>query len=91
MRSFWWEDSGERFEVVFKLIKGGRWHRHRSDTDPSRVNKILVVDYPPVENLLGDPEFYIGESELEEMDAATRSMLFQTLKMDTPEYGCSYS
>jgi hypothetical protein len=92
MRSFSWESMGHRFEVVFKLIKGGRWHRWRDSTDPTKMNRALAVDYPPIEDLMGgDSEFLIGEDELEEMDAATRSMLFQTLKMNAPEYGCSYS
>jgi hypothetical protein len=51
----------------------------------------LVVEYPPVEDLLGDSEFWMNEYELEELDPAVRSMLFQTLKMDAPEFECSYS
>ncbi|PMB35559.1 hypothetical protein CEN43_04860 [Fischerella thermalis BR2B] len=91
MRSFWWEYLGERFEVIFNLIAGGRWYRHQDTTDPTVVHRCLIIDYPPVENLLGDSEFRIYEYELEELDPAVRSMLFQTLKMDAPEFECSYS
>lgn len=91
MKSFWWEYLGERFEVIFKLVAGGYWKTYTSPSDPNTTRRVLVVEYPPVEDLLGDSEFWINENELEELDPAVRSMLFQTLKMDAPEFGCSYS
>lgn len=91
MRSFWFEYFGERFEVIFKLITGGRWETYQSPSDPNVTRKDLVIEYPPVEDLLGQAEFSMDEYDLKELDPAVRSMLFQTLKMDAPEYGCSYS
>jgi len=91
MRSFWWEYLGERFEVIFKLIAGGYWYRHQDSTNPEIVHRALVIQYPPVEDLLGDSEFRIYEDELQELDPEVRSMLFQSLKMDAPEFGLAYS
>jgi hypothetical protein len=91
MRSFWFEYLGERFEVIFKLIKGGQWYTHQDSENPNTVHRALIIDYPPVEDLLGDTEFRIYEDELKELDPAVRSMLFQTLQLDAPEFNASYS
>jgi hypothetical protein len=89
MRSFWWEVFGERIEIVFKLINSNSGQWQRNSEDPNM--RILTFDYPPAEELLGDTQIRIADFELEEMDAEVRSMLFQTLKIDAPEFGCSYS
>jgi hypothetical protein len=84
MRSFWFEYLGDRVEVVFSLIKNGRWFYH-----PATGEKIAVeFDYPYPEN---DNKLEIGMDELEELDSEVVSMLFQTLKMDAPTLGLSYS
>jgi hypothetical protein len=84
MRSFWYEYLGDRIEIVFSLIKNGKWWYHH------KTGRKLGVefDYPCPQH--GD-EISIGMDDLEEMDEEVRSMLFQTLKMDAPEFNLSYS
>ncbi len=86
MRSFWFIYCGDKIEIVFRLIENGRWWYGDAG------NKIGVeFDYPPAEELLGDAEITIGNSELEDFDPAVRSMLFQSLQLDAPEFGLTYS
>ncbi len=84
MRSFWYICSGERIEIVFTLIKNGRWCYHHRTGEKLGVE----FDYPCPGNF---DEVRIGLDDLEEMDAEVRSMLFQALKMDAPEFGLAYS
>jgi hypothetical protein len=87
MRSFWFNYNGENIQIIFKLIKNGRWWYH------SKTNERIGVefDYPPAEDILGDSEIRIADVDLEELDPAVRSMLFQTLQIDAPEFNASYS
>lgn len=87
MRSFWFEFDGESIEIVFKLIKNGRWRQNYKNANM----RILDFDYLPAEEILGDSTISIADFELEELDPAVRSMLFQSLQLDAPEFGCSYS
>jgi hypothetical protein len=84
MRSFWYEYLGDRIEIIFSLVKNGRlWHHYKTG------EKLGVeFDYPCPQH--GD-EIAISIVDLEEMDSEVRSMLFQSLKMDAPEFGLSYS
>jgi len=84
MRSFWYICSGEKIEIIFSLVKNGRWWYHH------KTGRKLGVefDYPFPQNF---DEISIGMDDLEEMDSEVRSMLFQSLKMDAPEFGLSYS
>lgn len=84
MRSFWYEYLGDRVEIFFSLIKNGRWWYHYKTGEKVGVE----FDYPYPEN---DDELRIGMSDLEDMDPQVRSMLFQSLKMDAPEFGLAYS
>lgn len=84
MRSFHYNYLGDRIEVVFSLIQNGRWWYHHNSGEKLGVE----FDYPSPEN---DDELRIGMDDLEEMDQEVRSMLFQTLKMDAPEFNLSYS
>jgi hypothetical protein len=84
MRSFWYNYHGGRIEIIFSLVKNGRWWHH------SETNQKLGVrfDYPSPEN--GD-ELEIGIDDLEEMDKEVRSYLFQKLQLDAPEFELTYS
>ena len=84
MRSFWHDFFGDRVEIVFSLIKNGRWMYHYKTGEKVAVE----FDYPYPQN---DDEFSIGLADLEDMDPQVRSMLFQALKMDAPEFGLAYS
>lgn len=84
MRSFWYVCSGEKIEIVFSLIKNGRWRYHHKTGEKLGVE----FDYPFPRNF---DEVTIGIVDLEEMDEEVRSMLFQSLKMDAPEFGLAYS
>ncbi|MBW4668416.1 MAG: hypothetical protein KME60_13560 [Cyanomargarita calcarea GSE-NOS-MK-12-04C] len=84
MRSFWFEFDGDKLEIIFRLIKNGRWW-YNSETG----KKIGVkFDYPYPEN---DDEIVISFVDLEDFDPAVQSMLFQSLKLDAPEFGLTYS
>lgn len=87
MRSFWFIYCGDKIEIVFTLIKNGRWWYHYETKEKIGV----AFDYSPAEELLGDSEIKIGNSELEDFDPQVRSMLFQSLQLNAPEFGCSYS
>lgn len=84
MRSFWYEYLGDRIEIIFSLIKNGRWW-----VDEDTSEKLGVeFDYPYPEN---DNELKIGMTDLEEMDKEVRSFLFQKLQLDSPEFDLSHS
>ncbi|MCC5644768.1 hypothetical protein LC607_17850 [Nostoc sp. CHAB 5824] len=87
MRSFWFIYCGDRIEIVFRLIENGRWWYH----DKTQQKIGVIFDYPPAEELLGDSEIKISDVELEDFDPAVRSMLFQSLELDAPELGLTYS
>jgi len=84
MRSFWYEYLGDRIEIIFSLVKNGRWWHHYKSGEKLGIK--FEYPYPPNDN-----EIAIGMDDLEEMDSEVRSMLFQSLKMDAPEFGLSYS
>mgnify|MGYP001794423603 CR=1 FL=1 len=84
MRSFWYNYHGDRIEIIFSLIKNGRWWIDNETNEKLGVE----FDYPFPEN--GD-EIRIDSVDLEEMDEEVRSYLFQKLQLDAPEFGLSYS
>lgn len=82
MRSFWYEFWGDRIEIVFSLVKNGRWRY-------SGTEKIgIEFEYL---NYLHDDGIFIDTSDLEDLDPEVRSMLLQSLKMDAPDFNLSYS
>ena len=84
MRSFWINYHGNNLEIIFSLIKNGRWW-----VDDETNEKLGVeFDYPSPEN--GD-ELRIDMIDLEEMDPEVRSYLFQKLGLDAPEFDLAYS
>jgi hypothetical protein len=90
MRSFWFNFDGVRLEIIFKLIARGtgKWRTNHLNSKM----KILEFEYPPAEEILsGDTTISIADFELEELDPAVLSMLFQTLQMDAPKFNVSYS
>lgn len=84
MRSFWYEYLGDRIEVIFSLIKNGRWWYHHETNQKLGIE----FDYPYPENA---DRLHIGLDDLEEMDPEVRSYLFQKLQLDAPEFGLAYS
>ncbi len=60
-----------------------RWYHYKTGQKLG-----IEFDYPYPQN---DDELRIGMDDLEDMNPQVRSMLFQSLKMNSPEFGLAYS
>lgn len=71
MSSFWWTVDGEPVEIVFSLVRNGRW----SEWEGRRVG--IFFDYLDYEGIS------IALPELEDLGEDVSQMLLQVLNLET--------
>ena len=75
MSSFWWNVDGEPVEIIFSLVRNGRWAEYQGERVGVRFD---YLDYNNDD--LGS--ISIGLSELEDLGEDVSQMLLQVLDLE---------
>jgi hypothetical protein len=70
MKSFWWNIGGEPVEIIFSLVRNGRW----MESSGRRVG--IWFDYLDYENI------DMGLTDLEDLGEDVSQMLLQVLNLE---------
>jgi len=71
MKSFWWNIGGEPVEIIFSLVRNGRW----IESEGQRIG--VFFDYLDYESIA------IALFELEDLGEDVSQMLLQVLNLET--------
>lgn len=71
MSSFWWNVEGELIEIIFSLVRNGRWAEWQGQRGGIFFDYLEYEDIP------------ISFPELEDLGEETQQMLLQVLNLET--------